>query len=199
MKLPRPLLWLTHIALFLFFYPTVLAEDWLPISDLNKVVLRSVPAYTAIEAELTGPVETAWQKAHRDCIRYAAQLGGEVQWPVVIVYPEWENSAPEPKTRLLVQLLLPPAQNYPEPKRQGLRVVDAPALVVAACAFKGAYSFQNFLSAKNKIEAYLKEKDIRQNGPPRHLYYSNASWTPQSWRVSEVQIPVAASANSLAP
>jgi len=167
------------------------------MGELDSVMVKEQPAYVAIESEVTGPVETIWEKAYRQDARYVAEVHGEQGWPVVVLYPEWENKPPTSPSRILVQLVLSTEINpdkLPDGRGEGLKVTAMPAATVVGCAYRGAYTFENFKKALARIEEYIKQKDLKPVGPPRHLYFSNTAWTPAFMRVSEVEVPIAGGA-----
>ena len=111
-------------------------------------------------------------------------------YPLIVVYPDWEANPGQAAQRLLVQSILSPQPRFPEPREKGLRIVEIPALTVAAYAYRGPYTLDRFQKALTAIHSYLKAKNIPATGPPRHLYYSNVDWSLGWWRLSEVQVPI---------
>lgn len=187
---PR-LLPLILLSLFLSgLVPHLRADDFLPNVDTGKVVVRTIPGYPAIEAEVEGNIEKDWERGFRQGARYVASISNELRWPVVVTYPDWANQPPQPKARMLVHLILNTQKDFPFPKEKGLAMTDQPTTTVACYAQHGAYTLENFNKALAEIQAYLKTKNLTQSGPPRILYYSNPDWTPSFMRLAEIQVPV---------
>jgi hypothetical protein len=163
----------------------------LPSPDETGVVaVKVVPATSVIEAEVAGPAETVWEKAFRQNARYVAAADLSLWYPLIVVYPDWDTTPGQMQQRLLVQSILSPPSRFPEPREKGLRIVETPALTVAAYAYRGPYTLDRFQTALAAIHAHLKAKNIPAVGPPRHLYYSNVDWSLKWWRLSEVQVPI---------
>lgn len=166
------------------------ADDFLPNVDTGKVVVRNIPAYPAIEAEVEGSVTKDWERGFRQGARYVASIENELRWPIVVTYPDWVNQPPQPKARMLVHLILNTQKDFAFPKEKGLAMTDQPSLTVACYSQRGAYTLENFEKGLNEIQAYLKKNNLTQSGPPRVLYYSNPSWLPSFLLLEEVQVPV---------
>jgi hypothetical protein len=194
MNCRRPLIRFA-LLFFCLLVPALLrGEDLLPMGEIDHVAVRELPAYTAIESEVLGPVETIWEKAYRQDARYVAAVHGQPGWPVVVIYPDWETKPPEKSARLLVQLVLNTEINPDKLDTHtiGMKITAMPSATVVSCAYRGTYTLENFKAALARIEAYIQEKELKPIGPPRHLYFSNTAWTPSFMRVSEVEVPVAA-------
>ncbi len=99
----------------------LLADDFLPSVAPGKVVVRTIPAYPAIEAEVEGSVEKEWDKGFRQDARYVASINNELRWPVVVTYPDWINQAPQPTTRMLIHLILTSKRNSRFPRKKDSR------------------------------------------------------------------------------
>lgn len=179
---------LTLAALALL--PALKADDFLPSVEPGKVVIRTIPAYPAIEAEVDGLVEKDWKRGYRQGARYVASIDNELRWPVVVTYPDWLTQTPSDKTRMLVHLILDEQKDFPLPKEKGLAMTDQPAVTVACYSKRGAYSLDNFKASLAEIQSYLKANNIPQSGPPRVLYYNNPDWLPAWLLLEEVQVPV---------
>jgi effector-binding domain-containing protein len=180
------------VRAFLFFLLSVIslrADDLLPCSELNQISVKTIPAYTAIEAEVSGNPETAWESGFRQDTRYLARINSPFSYPILISYPE-EGNANSSQTATLVQLIVSAENQISVPKEKGLQIVQVPSTAVACYAYRGAYTSENYKLYLGKILAHLKEEGISQAGPPRHLLYSNTSWIPSWWRVSEIQVPI---------
>lgn len=181
------------------FYPLLLglvllrivsASEFLPHSDIGQVMVKSIPGYTAIESEIHGDPISSWEKGYREDARYIVAVGSELTYPIIVTYPEWDSSKDKTKMKLLVHMALSPNLNLIDPKQSDSRVIDVPPMNVASYAYRGAYSLENFQRGLDAINDFLKKKGIPAAGPPRHLFYSNISWTPNWFRVGEVEVPI---------
>lgn len=175
------------------------ANDFLPNVDPGKVVIRTIPGYPAIEAEVEGDVEKDWERGFRQDARYVASVENELRWPVVVTYPDWVNQSPQPKARMLVHLILNAQKDFPLPKDKGLAMTDQPLMTVACYSLRGAYTLANFEKGLNEIQDYLKKNNVPQNGPPRVLYFHNPAWWPSFFMLQEIQVPVANTSATDAP
>jgi hypothetical protein len=137
-------------------------------APIGQVTIRTLPAYTAIEADETGTLDSAWTKGFRLGARYAAYANSGLNTPALLTFPDWDR----------------------HPTAAGSSV-HMPAMTVACCAHAGGYTAENFQRCFQKIEEYLKAQNIATVGPPRYLYYTDTYWVPNWWRVGEVQVPIA--------
>ena len=183
------------VALILAVVP-VRAHDLIQAAPLDEVSIRTLPAFTVIETESTGSLDTAWAKGFRLGARYAAFAHSGLNKPTIITFPDWEKAptAEGNQLHVLVQCLLDPLPDLPKPHDAGVMVRQMPSMTVACYARRGAYSPANFLLSLKAIEEHLHTHNIRAVGPPRYLYYTDSAWVPSWWRIAEVQIPIAASA-----
>jgi len=182
------------VLFFLVSSGEICAGELFSPAPLDEVSVRTLPAFTVIETETTGSLESAWNKGFRLGARYAAVANSGLNTPTIIVFPDWDKkpTAEGKELHVIVQCLLDPLPNPPRVRDPGASVEQTPSLTVACCAHKGAYSPANFLLCLKKIEEHLHAQHIPAVGPPRYLYYSNTSWYPASWKVGEVQVPIAA-------
>jgi hypothetical protein len=172
------------------------ADDFLPNVDPGKVVVRTIPGYPAIEAEIEGNVEKEWDRGFRQCARYVASINNELRWPVVVVYPDWVAQPPEPKARMLVHLILNEQKDFALPKEKGLAMTDQPQQTVVCYSQYGAFTLENFKKGLAEVQNYMKKNNLVQSGPPRILYFTNPAWIPRWWMLSEIQIPIPNVTNS---
>lgn len=165
--------------------------SWVPPPTLlNEVSIRQIPAYNAIEAEITGTVEKSWGKGFRQDARYLSTVTSPLLYPVLINLPDWEDHPPQPSGTMYVQLILKDEPNYGIPREKGLSVLSFPPRMVAYYAWEGPYNYENFTNALTKIRAELAHRGIPSSGPPRILIYRNPDWTLDRWCLGEVEIPV---------
>ncbi|HEY0256434.1 MAG TPA: hypothetical protein VGC39_03245 [Candidatus Methylacidiphilales bacterium] len=160
----------------------------------DEVSVRTIPAFTVIETEVTDSLDAGWAKGFRLGARYAAMAHTGLNTPTLITFPDWDKNptAEGNKLHLLIQCLIDPLPDLPKVHDRGASLEQMPAMTVACCAHMGAYSPANFMLCLKKIEDHLHTQRIPAIGPPRYLYYSNTSWYPSSWRIGEVQVPIAA-------
>jgi len=191
-------------------FPTLIATAFLLIAHervacgselfqpapVDEVSIRVIPAFTVVETDATGSLDTAWNKGFRLGARYAATANSGLNTPTVIVFPDWDKNptAEGAQLHLLVQCLLDPLPNLPKIHEHGASLEQVPSMTVACCSHHGAYTTANFMLCLKKIEAHLHAQNVPIVGPPRYLYYTNTSWYPSMWRVGEVQVPIAAGA-----
>jgi hypothetical protein len=170
------------------------AGELFPPAPTDEVSVRTLPAFTVIETDVTGSLDAGWAKGFKWGARYAAMSHSSLNTPTVITFPDWDkNPAAEgDHIHLLVQCLLDPLPDPPKVHDPGASLRQMPAMTVACCAHSGAYSPAHFMLCLKKIEDHLRAQRIPAVGPPRYLYYSNTSWYPSWWRVGEVQVPIAA-------
>jgi hypothetical protein len=162
-------------------------------APIGQVTIRTLPAYTAIEADETETLDSAWTKGFRLGARYAAYANSGLNTPALLTFPDWDRhpTAAGSSVHLLVELLLDPLPDFPKVRDAGVVLVPMPAMTVACCAHAGGYTAENFQRCFQKIEEYLKAQNIATVGPPRYLYYTDTYWVPNWWRVGEVQVPIA--------
>ena len=165
-------------------------DSWIPPSVINEVIVRQLPAYNAIEAEVKGNLEHVWNKGFRQDARYLSLVQSPLQYPVLINLPDWEDNPPAPWGTFYVQLILKDEANYDTPQEKGLSVVSFNARMVACYAWQGPYTYDRFVSAVEKVRRTLKKRGIPVAGPPRILLHTNPDWSLSSWCIGEVQIPV---------
>ena len=170
------------------------ASELFPPAPIDEVSIRTIPAFTEIETEVTGSLETGWAKGFRLGARYAAMTHSSLNTPTILTFPNWDKNptAEGDNLHLLVQCLLDPLPNPPKVHDRGASLEQVPSMTVACCAHSGAYSPAHFMLCLKKIQDHLHAQRIPAIGPPRYLYYSNTSWYPSWWRVGEVQVPIAA-------
>jgi len=184
----------TALLLFTAVSVPTRANELFAAAPIDEVSIRTLPAFTVIETDTTGSLDTAWAKGFRLGARYAAFAHSGLNTPTLITFPDWDKNpvAEGPRLHLLVQLLLDPLPDLPKARDPEAAVEPMPSMTVACYAHRGDYSPANFLSGLKKIQEHLKTQGIRVLGPPRYLYYSDTNWVPSWWRVSEVQVPIAA-------
>lgn len=184
------------VFLYLLVAPGLMqaAEQFAPAPS-GEVTIRTLPAFTVVEAEETGSLDGAWTRGFKSGARYAAYAHSGLNTPAFLSFPDWEKKpvATGSAVHLLVQLILDPLPNLPRVHDGGVAIVQIPAMTVACCAHPGAYTPENFRRCLEKIESYVKAQHIAVTGPPRYLYYTDTYWVPNWWRVGEVQVPVAPS------
>jgi hypothetical protein len=171
----------------------VRAGEEFQAAPIGPVTIRTLPAYTTVEAEETGSLDTAWTKGFRLGARYAAYANSGLNTPAVLTFPDWDKqpSAEGDAVHLLVDIILDPLPNLPQVHDPGAIIVQMPAMTVACCAHSGGYTPENFQQCLQKIQDYLRAQKIMMVGPPRYLYYTDTYWVPNWWRVGEVQVPIA--------
>jgi hypothetical protein len=170
------------------------ASELFPPAPLDEVSIRTIPAFTVIETDVTGPLDSSWSKGFRLGARYVAAAHTRLNTPTIITFPDWDKNptAEGANLHLLVQCLLDPLPDPPKVHDRAASFKQMPSMTVACWAHAGAYSPANFMLCLKKIEYHLHTQKIPAIGPPRYLYYSNTSWYPSWWRVGEVQVPIAA-------
>jgi len=174
--------------------PVSAAELFAP-APIDEVSVRSLPVFTVVETETTGPIDTAWQKGFQAGARFAALAGSGLNTPTIITFPDWEKTpSANGKVHVLVECLLDPLPNFPSVRDPDAALRDLPGMTVACYAERGSYSPAAFAAGLKQIQAYLKARHIPQVGPPRYLYYATTSWMPSWWKVGEVQVPIAGGA-----
>ncbi len=194
---PRLVLWDTcvlfsFLTLFLLNGCGLVQKgSWVPPPTLlNEVSVRQIPAYNAIESEVTGTIEKSWGKGFRQDARYLSTVNSPLQYPVLINLPAWEDHPPEPSGTIYVQLILQDNPNYETPREKGLGVVSIPPRMVAYYAWEGTYTYEHITFALKKIYAELRRRGIPSSGSPRVLIYRNPDWTLGRWCLGEVEVPV---------
>jgi effector-binding domain-containing protein len=162
-------------------------------APIGEVTIRTLPAYTVVEADETGSLEDVWTKGFRLGARYAAYADSSLNTPAFLNFPDWEKNpvATGRSVHVLVQIILDPLPNLPPARDPGAAIVQLPAMTVACCAHSGAYTSEHFRQCLDQIEGYLKAQKMVATGPPRYLYYTDTYWVPNLWRIGEVQVPVA--------
>jgi hypothetical protein len=165
-------------------------ECWISPSVLNEVTIRQLPAYNAIEAEVSGSLEDGWGKGFRQDARYLSLVQSPLEYPVLINLPEWENGPLKSTGTYYVQLILKDEPNYDSPREKGLSVVSFNSRMVACYAWQGPYTFEKFSVAVDKVRRILKQRGIPVAGPPRIALYTNPDWSISDWCLGEIQIPV---------
>lgn len=170
------------------------ANELFQAAPLDEVSIRTIPAFTVIETDVTGSLDSSWNKGFRLGARYTAMANTSLNTPTIITFPDWDKNptAEGDALHLLVQCLLDPLPDPPKIHDRGASLKQMPSITVACCAHTGPYSPANFMLCLKKIEDHLHAQKIPAIGPPRYLYYSNTSWYPSWWRVGEVQVPIAA-------
>jgi hypothetical protein len=170
------------------------ANELFQAGPIDEVSVRTLPAFTVIETDVTGSLGTAWNKGFRLGARYAALAHSNLNTPTILTFPDWEKNptAEGNKVHLLVQIMLDPLPDLPKVQDADAKLEQMPSMTVACYAQRGAYSPANFLLGLQKIEEHLKAQGIPVVGPPRYLYYTDTTWVMASWRVGEVQVPIAA-------
>jgi hypothetical protein len=170
------------------------AGELFPPASTDEVSVRTLPAFTVIETDVTGSLDAGWAKGFKLGARYAAMSHSSLNTPTIITFPDWDKNptAEGGRVHLLVQCLLDPLPDLPKVRDPGASLQQMPAMTVACCAHSGGYSPAHFMICLKKIEEHLRAQRIPAVGPPRYLYYSNTSWYPSWWRVGEVQVPIAA-------
>ncbi len=185
---------LPAILAALLLFGTARANELFEAAPIDQVSIRTLPAFTVIETEMTGSLDSAWTKGFRLGARYAAFAHSSLNTPSLITFPDWDKNptAEGAHLHLLVQLLLDPLPGLPKDPNHEAVLEQVPAMTVACYAQRGDYSPANFILGLKKIQEHLQAHNIRAVGPPRYLYYTNTSWIPSWWRVGEVQVPIAA-------
>lgn len=174
------------------------ANELIPAAPVDEVSIRTLPAFTVIETDTTASIDAAWNKGFRVGARYSALAHSGLNTPGILTFPDWEKSpvAEGTNVHILVQLLIDPLPDLPKVHDPDAALRQMPPMTVACYALHGAYSPASFMLGLKKIQDHLKAQGIPAVGPPRYLYYSvTAAWTPSWWRVSEVQVPIAAHAS----
>ena len=184
-------------AIFFFLgtgWGSIRASELFQPAPIDEVSVRTIPAFTVIETDVTGPLDAGWAKGFRLGARYAAMTRSSLNTPTVITFPDWDKNptAEGNNLHLLIQCLLDPLPDLPKVHDHGAALEQMPAMTVACCAHTGAYSPAHFMLCLKKIEDHLRSQHIPAVGPPRYLYYSNTSWYPSWWRIGEVEVPIAA-------
>jgi len=190
----QTLLIVAALLLAAVFAAPARASELFGAAPVGEVSIRTLPAFTVIETDTTGSLDTAWNKGFRIGARYAAFAHSGLNTPAMLTFPDWEKNptAEGASVHILVQLMLDPLPDLPRPHDADVALEPVPGMTVACYAMNGAYSTAAFLLGLKKIEDHLKAQGIPIVGPPRYLYYSvTSSWLPESWRVSEVQVPIA--------
>jgi len=182
-------------ALAPFATVPVRASELFQAAPIDEVSVHTLPAFTVIETDTTGSLDTNYAKGFRLGARYAALSHSGLNTPTIITFPDWETnpSADGANLHVLVQILIDPLPDLPKVRDRDTALVQMPAMTVACFAQRGAYTAARFMLGLKKIEDYLKARGLPAAGPPRYLYYSdNTSWVPSWWQVGEVQVPIAA-------
>jgi hypothetical protein len=184
----------TLIVAGLFLFASARGNELFQSAPLDQVSVRTLPAFTVIETETTGTLDASWTKGFRLGARYVALSQTSLNTPTIITFPDWEKSptAEGDKVHVLIQLMLDPIPNLPKVHDLDAEVEPMSGMTVACYAQSGAYTPAAFALGLKKIQDHLKAEGIAAIGPPRYLYYSTTNWTPSMWRVSEVQVPIAA-------
>lgn len=168
------------------------ADELIAPAPLDEVSIRTIPAFTVIETDATESIGAAWTKGFRLGARYAALAHSGLNTPTIVTFPDWEKNptAEGASIHVRVQCLLDPLPDFPRVRDHGATLQQMPSMTVACYARRGAYSPVSFELGLKKIRDYLKAKRIPDVGAPRYLYYSNSTWMPSWWRVSEAQVPI---------
>ncbi len=170
-----------------------LANEMFQPAPLEEVSVHTLPAFTVLETDTNGSLDTAWAKGFRLGARYAALAHSGLNTPTIMTFPDWDKSptAQGTKVHVLVQVLIDPLPNLPKVHDHDAELRPMRAMTVACFAHRGTYSSAHFQLGLQKIQDYLKTHGIAAAGPPRYLYFTDTSWVPSSWRIGEVQIPIA--------
>lgn len=182
-------------ASLLFFIAGVVSlrgSELIAPAPINEVSIRTTPAFTVIETDTIGSLDTAWTKGFHVGARYTALANAGLNTPTIMTFPDWEKtpSAEGSRVHVLVQCLLQPMPDYPRVRDHDGELRKMTSMTVACYAQQGAYSAASFQAGLKKIQDYLKARSIPSVGPPRYLYYSDSNWMPSWWRVGEVQVPI---------
>lgn len=188
--------WIHAIPIALSFF--AFSSGWIGANELiapapvDEVSIRTLPAFTVIEADETESLGAAWTRGFRLGARYSALAHSGLNTPTIMIFPDWEKNptAEGASVHVLVQCLLDPLPDFPRVRDNGATVRQMPSVTVACYAQRGTYSPLSFELGLKKIRDYLKAKSIPGVGAPRYLYYSNSTWMPSWWRVSEAQVPI---------
>ena len=177
-------------------YSTLIKEDTLEVRLYEPHIL----AETLVDAEF----DSAGNKAFKRLFNYISG-NNTAQAKVAMTAPVGQEQASQKisitapvaqqanNKQWAVSFMMPASYSIdtlPKPKDPSVTVRQVPAQYIAAIEYSGFWSQKNYQQHKNKLDAWIKQKEFTVIGEPIWARY-NAPFTPWFLRRNEVLIPIA--------
>ena len=177
-------------------YSTLIKEDTLEVRLYEPHIL----AETLVDAEF----DSAGNKAFKRLFNYISG-NNTAQTKVAMTAPVGQEQASQKismtapvsqqanNNQWAVSFMMPASYSLatlPKPKDPNVTIRQVPAQYIAAIEYSGFWSQKNYQQHKNKLEAWIKQKEFTITGEPVWARY-NAPFTPWFLRRNEVLIPIA--------
>lgn len=121
--------------------------------------------------DMTRPV---LQAPDDETVAIADLPGEETNWRISLIMPQWFT-----------------VNTLPQPTSSAVEVSSRPAERVAVVSFTGSIDDERLAKETETLNAWMKDKNLSPEGPPRYAFYDPA-WRLPMRRRSAVMIPIAA-------
>jgi hypothetical protein len=190
-------------------------QRYTKLNQVGDVELRHYPRSVLAQVEVSGPADTAGNRAFRSLVSY---IGGQnkKKESLAMTAPVIQEEAPEKRSKndaktaarassdadhadgptsgdsWWVSFVLPgdgDLKDYPDPSDPKVRLLDMPAHDAAAMRWSGRWRHATLVVKTTELDTVLARIGWQKSGSPRWARY-DPPWKPAFLRRNEVIVPV---------
>ncbi|MCC3595345.1 MULTISPECIES: heme-binding protein [unclassified Microcoleus] len=158
-------------------------------ANIGVIEVKQYPQYRAVTYTHAGDLRQATGIAFNPLFQHISNNQIAMTTPVEARYTA--NSEQIDAIPVAEVSFLYPAPNIaPSSVNPAVEVTDTSPMTVVSIGVRGAYSWESYENNLSQLKDWLQQHpEYEIAGPPRRFFY-NSPMTPESTKISEVQIPI---------
>jgi len=155
------------------------------------IEVKQYPQYRAVTYTHNGDLQAANRVAFNPLFEHISSNQIAMTTPVEARYTVTSTAPNEVKNQAEVSFLYGDPNITPDNVKPGVKVMDNQPMTVVSIGVQGAYTWESYETNLQKLQDWLEQHpEYEVVGSPRRLFY-NSPMTPESIKMSEVQIAIA--------
>ncbi|TAE67086.1 MAG: ABC transporter substrate-binding protein [Oscillatoriales cyanobacterium] len=158
-------------------------------ANIGVIEVKQYPQYRAVTYTHAGDLRQATGIAFNPLFQHISNNQIAMTTPVEARYTatsEQIDAIPVAE----VSFLYPAPNIAPSSVNPAVEVTDTSPMTVVSIGVRGAYSWESYENNLSQLKDWLQQHpEYEIAGPPRRFFY-NSPMTPESTKISEVQIPI---------
>ena len=160
-------------------------------TEVGTIEVKQYPSYRAVTYTHDGDLQAANRVAFNPLFEHISNNQIAMTTPVEARYTVTSNTPNGDDNRAEVSFLYGAPTIAPSSVKPGVKVIDNQPMTVVSIGVQGAYTWESYETNLQKLKDWLEQHpEYEVVGPPRRLFY-NSPMTPESIKMSEVQIAIA--------
>jgi effector-binding domain-containing protein len=169
--------------------PAYLPSGFPDPATIGIIEIKQYPQYRSVTYTHSGDLRAATGVAFNPLFQHISSNQIAMTTPVEARYTATQGHS-NALSQAEVSFLYPAPNIAPSSIGPAVAVTDTGPMTVVSIGVRGAYTWESYEQNLQKLKDWLQQHpEYEIVGPPRRFFY-NSPMTPESAKISEVQIPI---------